>query len=259
MTCLFFVCGLPANAIVMRHDTGYGSYLARESDYPAVFPLLQQNRRKTCIATLIATQWAITAAHCVEQAGLPVSWRAGEVFPVHIAGQQRAVVNVFFHPAWPGLATEDRDVTEVDLALLKLQTVVDHVSPMQLYSGSDEQGQVMTFLGWGYSGIGSTADQFNDGRLRFARNMVVTASSQLRFQFDDPQTEQSQAVSFEGIPGLGDSGGPAILRRGAEQFLAGVAIGEVEQGRGLGLYGATVIYERISRHLDWIYEVIAIN
>ena len=90
MTCLFFVCGLPANAIVMRHDTGYGSYLARETDYPAVFPLLQQNRRKTCIATLVTAQWAITAAHCVEQAGLPLNWRAGDVFPgiAEIAGNR---------------------------------------------------------------------------------------------------------------------------------------------------------------------------
>ena len=259
MVCLFFVCGLPANAIVMRHDTGYGSYLARESDYPAVFPLLQQNRRKTCIATLVAAQWAITAAHCVEQAGLPVSWRAGDVFPVQIAGQPHAVVSVIYHPAWPGQASEMREAAEVDLALLKLQTTVDHVSPMPLYAGHDEQGQVMTFVGWGYSGIGSTAEQFNDGRLRFARNTVIAASSQLRFQFDDPHAEQSLAVPFEGIPGLGDSGGPAILRRDAEEYLAGVAIGEVEQGRGLGLYGATVIYERISLHHDWIQEVVAIH
>jgi hypothetical protein len=99
----------------------------------------------------------------------------------------------------------------------------------------------------------------NDGRLRFARNKVTEALEQLRFVFDTPDGPESLAVAYEGVPGLGDSGGPALVRHNNTWRIAGVAVGELEQASGgvTGLYGATIVYERVSRHLAWIRQVIA--
>jgi hypothetical protein len=117
----------------------------------------------------------------------------------------------------------------------------------------------MTFLGWGYTGIGTTGAAINDGRLRFAHNTVIRADERLRFQFDDPRVKDDQAVEFEGIPGLDDSGGPALLTEGDSMLLAGVAVGELTVGAddaGTGRYGTIVVYERVSEHLNWIDSVI---
>jgi len=76
----------------------------------------------------------------------------------------------------------------------------------------------------------------------------------------DPREPGSQALDLEGVPGLGDSGGPALLETGSAPIIMGIAVGELEQGPSpahQGLYGATQLYERISTHMDWIEQVMS--
>jgi secreted trypsin-like serine protease len=254
---------LPANAIMIRHDTGYSRFLARESDYPAVFPLHASQQQKTCVATLISPRWALTAAHCAQQTPLMSTLQSAGAYAITVAGQQFIVDQLIFHPDWSPSAGRVFNSAQIDLALLRLSTDVTHIDAVPLYAVDNELGQVMTFLGWGYSGIGRTGIAVNDGRLRFARNRVSSAEQQLYFQFNDPSGPGSVAVEFEGIPGLGDSGGPALITMDGEHWLAGIAIGELEKpansqlNQASGRYGATVVYERISQHLTWIRAVMA--
>ena len=89
---------------------------------------------------------------------------------------------------------------------------------------------------------------------------MTEANGRLRFDFVDPRQPQSRAVELEGLPGLGDSGGPALLQTEDGWRIAGVAIGEIAAASApagvQGLYGAVAIYERVSGHLDWIESVI---
>ncbi|MEC8860356.1 MAG: trypsin-like serine protease [Pseudomonadota bacterium] len=255
MATLLCVVSLPANAIMMRHDTGYTRYLASESEYPAIFPLLEDERSKTCVATLIAARWAITAAHCIEQVGMDVKDDTlGH--PVQINKQSHTVTRVHFHPHWPGQARPLISAGEVDLALLYLDSPVAEVAPIPLYQGDAEQGREMSFVGWGYAGFGSSGQRFNDGRLRRAANRVDEAAARLHFYFDDPAGPASTALPLEGIPGLGDSGGPALVLEQGEWQLAGIAVGEIDLGQRWGRYGARVVYERIGQHIDWVRQII---
>jgi hypothetical protein len=259
--CLFaaLLIVLPAHAIVHRHDTGYAGFVARAADYPAVFPLhTQKNGFKICAATLIDKNWAITAAHCAEETPLKNSLFVGAEFEVNIGGQAFLVDRLVVHPSWPGNAGLRFDVRQVDLALIRLARPVVNVEPLSVYAADDESGQVFTFLGWGHSGTGRTGLSVNDGRLRFARNKVDDAREHLLFTFDNPDGPGSVAVAYEGVPGLGDSGGPALVSRENKWSIAGVAVGELEQiaGNATGLYGATVVYERLSRHREWVMRVI---
>lgn len=250
---------IPAHAIVYRHDTGYAGFVASEADYPAVFPLYtQKNGFKICVANLISRNWAITAAHCAEQTPLATSLLSADSFEVTIGGTAFLVDQVVTHPSWPGNPGSLFDEAQVDLALIRLAASVDDVEPLSLYDAEDELSQVFTFLGWGHSGTGRTGLSANDGRLRFARNQVADAEKQLLFVFDSPDGPASLAVAYEGIPGLGDSGGPALVRRNDRWSIAGVAVGELEQiaGNPTGLYGATVVYERLSLHREWVMQVI---
>jgi secreted trypsin-like serine protease len=249
-----------AHAIIIRHDTGYTRYVARESMFPSVFWLEQRSMRKVCVATLIDAQWALTAAHCVEETDLRAHIaRAGE-YAVQIAGLLSGIDKVVMHPNYAFRYDQGHADEEVDLALLRLSEPLSMPVPMPLYREQDELDRVATLLGWGYFGVGTTGIQSDDGRFRMAQNRVSEAQGRLRFNFDDPRLPQSRAVDLEGIPGLGDSGGPALLQTTDGWQIAGVAIGEIAAESApvgvQGLYGAVGVYERVSGHLGWIESVI---
>lgn len=249
---------MPADAIVIRHDTGYTRYIASEADYPGVFPLSQQGRRKVCVATLVAPQWALTAAHCLAETPIQSTLAAGDVYAVEINRQSHGIDAVYQHPGWPGVASARLQPQQTDLALLHLTTPASASAVIGLYRGDRELAQTMTFLGWGFTGIGTTGTAVADGRLRFAHNTVVSAAERLRFDFDDPRSKAAQALEFEGIPGLDDSGGPALISDHGDLQLAGIAVGELSHDTDrAGRYGAVVVYERVSRHLDWIDAVVS--
>lgn len=249
-----------AHAIVIRHDTGYARYVASESMFPSVFWLEQRSNRKICVATLIDAQWAITAAHCVEETDLRAHIaRAGE-YVVQIAGIMSGIDAVVMHPNYAFRYEQGHANEEVDLALLHFSEPLTMPVPMSLYREQDELDRVATLLGWGFFGVGTTGIQSDDGRFRKANNRVTEANGRLRFDFDDPRESQSLAVELEGLPGLGDSGGPALLQTADGWRIAGVAIGEIAAKSApagvQGLYGAVGVYERVSGHLDWIESVI---
>lgn len=248
------------HAIVIRHDTGYSQYVASESMFPSVFWLEQRSMRKVCVATLIDAQWALTAAHCVEETDLRAHIaRAGE-YAVQIAGVMSGIDAVVMHPNYAFRYEQDHLSEEVDLALLHLSEPLTMPVPMPLYRERDELDRVATLLGWGYFGVGTTGIQSDDGRFRMAHNRVSEVHDRLRFDFDDPRLPGSRAVDLEGLPGLGDSGGPALLQTADGWRIAGVAIGEIAAASAplgvQGLYGAVGIYERVSGHLAWIESVI---
>lgn len=248
---------MPADAIVIRHDTGYTRYIASEADYPGVFPLSQQGARKVCVATLVAPQWALTAAHCVAETPILTTLAEGGHYTVAINRRAHNIDAVHQHPGWPGGSSTRLQPQQTDLALLHLATPASASAVIELYRGDQEQAKTMTFLGWGFTGIGTTGTAVTDGRLRFAHNTVVSAAERLRFEFDDPRNNAAQSLEFEGIPGLGDSGGPALIRENGALQLAGIAVGELANNAdSAGRYGAVVVYERVSRHLDWIESLV---
>lgn len=247
-----------AEAILIRHDTGYTHYHASELDYPQVFYIERRQRRRICVATLIAPGWALTAAHCTHETALLEHLQQRGPYEVRIAGQQANISAVHFHPSYtlpsPGLL-------DVDLALLQLGEPLLHPPPLPLYRDIDELGQQVTILGWGFHGLGRGGHYIDDGRFRQAHNTIVEAAARLRFVFDDPRQPGHQALRLEGAPGLGDSGGPALILRDGQRLVAGVAVGEVQRAdkpvSRQGLYGAEFVYERLSLHQDWVDAVVS--
>lgn len=244
----------PSQAIIIRHDMADSRYLVDELDFPQLFYLHTRYNNKVCMATLIGEQWAITAGHCSVETPLGEVVNAGQVYPVSLLGQDYSVTQLVLHPGFQN----PQQSRAVDLALIKLDRPVSGVRPLALYRDADELDRILSIIGWGFTGIGTHGRSSNDGKLRRAQNRVEKAGQWLEFLFDDPRTGNNRALQLEGVPGLGDSGGPAVLETSAGLILLGVALGEIDNPDfpEQGLYGAVSLYERVSTHYEWIQQVI---
>jgi secreted trypsin-like serine protease len=244
------------DAIVIRHDTADTRYRAQEADFPQVFSLHTRFNNKVCMATLISPRWALTAAHCLDQTPILETVGRQERYEVRLAERPYRIVEVRVHPDYLPY-----ELAGTDLALVKLDRDA-HVEPLALYRDNNELDQVVSFVGWGYTGQGTVGRRRNDGRFRRAENTVFEAEQWLKFRFDDPREASPKARLLEGIPGLGDSGGPALFDTEAGRVIMGVARGELQHPETpdlQGVYGSIEIYERVSRHLDWIDNEISQN
>lgn len=253
LLCTTFVA--PSFAIIIRHDVGPARYEVRESSYPSVFFLEEQGNRKVCAATVIHQQWALTAAHCVEQTLLGNTLANGRDFAVLVGGQDREIDAVNIHPEF-----DLENAADVDLALLRFKQASTTPRAMPLHLQELAPDSIVTLLGWGYFGLGTTGRQYNDGSLRLARNRITDVDRRFKIRFDDPRDRASQALPLEGVPSLGDSGGPALLENEDGLFLIGITVGEVTVNgfseETQGEYGAIAIYEIVALQLDWIETVI---
>ena len=76
----------------------------------------------------------------------------------------------------------------------------------------------------------------------------------------DPRQLASAVLELEGMPSLGDSGGPALVQGQGGWLLAGIAVGEIMDENFTeetqGSYGSIAVYERVSSHLEWIRRTI---
>lgn len=104
-----------------------------------------------------------------------------------------------------------------------------HVSPVELYSGDDEVGQMVTFVGRGGTGTGLTGPQVADGRKRGATNRVESADEATELEgytrvsthrewiesivsgrSVDGEVDMGASSTSESAPGAGSGGGTLV-------------------------------------------------
>ena len=263
-----------SSAMIIRHDTDSKQYLVNEKDHPAIFPVQITGNMKECVATLISPTWAITAAHCTMLINLDNKSRP---HTVQIAQQGYQIKNVIIHPDFGEMKVKRNaagqiiDVSmklkdnSIDVALLELSKPVTHVKPIPLYQTSDEVQQNILMLGWGDFARGDKGTMreqpVNDGQFRRAYNQVDGIEGDyLTFLFDHPSSDK--ALALEGVNGPGDSGGPALIRKNGENFLAGISShgsypDDMEAPEAEGQYGWREYYVRVSSFKNWINDSIS--
>jgi hypothetical protein len=254
LTCLAAaaLCAVSAEAIVIRHDVPDRAYRARERDWPAVFALyVNKAGHRDCVATLIAPQWAVTAAHCTKDKPLVDEMaRAKPRFRVEIGGRTASIDRVVRHPQSERVQG-GKFQDWVDLALVHLARPVMRVRPVRLHAGAQEEGMVVMLPGWGTTGTGATGLGKPDGLFRLAQNRVGAAQGGWLFwRFDSPETGSS--LPLEGVSGPGDSGGPALIRTRAGLEIVGVSSSQQSGGGPEGVYGVREGYVRVSQFAPWI-------
>lgn len=248
------LAALPVSSVVIRHDVSAEKYLI-EKGHPALVEMRHQGH-----GMLIAPEWVVTAAHVVfyDYKGKTIT----------VGGKEREIEAVIFHEGYAkppkGIFKGYSGPSQAylrgnhDLALIKLKEAVEDVTPIKLYSGSDEVGQRITLQGRGNTGTGITGQIAKSrGVLRQAQNSLSDADSQwLHYQFN----KGADALALEGFQGDGDSGGPAIIHKEGTAYLAGLASwdvydGQIEDFKG-SLYGMEAALVRLSYYQGWIKDVM---
>ncbi len=212
--------------------------------------------------------YILTAAHIYTLPGKPDDYSVrGPDGQVHHADR------LWIHPKWYG----DTDTqTGFDIAILRLPEPLTNAGPQpSLYAGAGEAGQLVTFVGYGSRGIGSTGqqDQYYRGSDKAAAQGIAEqwkpmAARPRRDQdsgnyfgvylpkedgsIPNPYGGESKPASrLVGLLGSGDSGGSVWMPVGSGWTIVGIN----SSGDGSAKYGESSWFSRVSAHKDWISKI----
>lgn len=220
----------PAQSIV-------GGEQAAEGQYPFMASL-QDGDFHFCGGSVVASQWVLTAAHCVEGAKPgDQDVVVGKTTLSSDGGQRVAVSEVHVHPDYDGTH---------DAALLKLAEPVS-VPSIQLASAADDdleaEGVPLTVAGWGTEFFGApvASDNLKRADVKAVADDRCEGMTGNGFAGFDPETEIC-AEELLADSCQGDSGGPLFHEEGGRL----VQVGIVSWGIGCAFPGFPGVYAEVN-------------
>lgn len=210
-----------------------------DGTYPFVVSLQSARSRHYCTGSLVAPDWVLTAAHCVDDAITSDHVLVGQTSLGAGNGQRIGIVEVHVLPAY--------DVTSKgDVALVRLATPAKGIEPVQLVDAGDTRfevrGEPLTVAGWGVlSEHGASPDRLQEVTVPFITHRVCQALYQGRFSID---ADLELCASQRGKDACqGDSGGPLFVRDANRQWRQ---LGVVSWGVGCARGDSPGIYARLA-------------
>ena len=233
----------------IRDDVPDSDYtgLAANAAYDAVGTFVDTGGYTGC-GILIAPDWVLTAGHVTDIA-------SSGTFTVD--GNSYSADQLVTDPAWTGNVFAGGD-----FGLAHLSTPVTSVTPVMLYTGSAEFGQVATWVGYGFTGTGLTGYQTSLGNQKRAFQNTIdrnfgNPSVLIGSSFENPLTF-ANAQPLEGCVAPGDSGGGVFISIDSQDYLA-VVISFVTATNGTvanSSYGDLSGAGRVSAAIPWIDSVV---
>nr|prf enteropeptidase [Rattus norvegicus] len=238
--------------IVGGSDTQAGAW-------PWVVALYYRDRsgdRLLCGASLVSSDWLVSAAHCVYRRNLdPTRWTA--VLGLHMQSNltspqvvRRVVDRIVINPHY------DKRRKVNDIAMIHLEFKVNYTDYIQPICLPEENqtftpGRMCSIAGWGYNKInGSTVDVLKEADVPLVSNEKCQqqlpeydiTESMLCAGYEEGGTDSCQ----------GDSGGPLMCQENNRWFLVGVTSFGVQ----CALPNHPGVYARVSQFIEWIHSFL---
>ncbi|CAH0475616.1 unnamed protein product [Peronospora belbahrii] len=214
---------------------------ANPSQFPFVVSLRKDKAggKTYCGGTLIASQYVLTAAHCVKTDVATIYASIGSASGSGTSdGQQIKVIRGYRHPKY------NQSAHLYDIGMFKLEKAVEaETIELGAVNGSDNKvGHIATVAGWGLTETGSQS------LLLEKVNVPIISNAECNKQYNNRITEGMLcAGDGEGKDTCsGDSGGPLIANN--------VLIGIVSWGGKCGVNSG--VYTRISYVRDYIIDIV---
>ncbi|XP_067824295.1 transmembrane protease serine 9 isoform X2 [Heptranchias perlo] len=244
-------CGTPltSNRIV-------GGVTAAREEWPWQVSLHISDIGHNCGATVVASTWLISAAHCFAHFQDPMSWEAnlGTIYRnvKNSTIVKRKFKRIIVHPSF------DPITFDYDVALLEMTSPVTFsrtIQPVCLPSHTHifHTGRNCTITGWG--ALSEHIDSFPI--ILQEATVQIFNQSECAKLYRDPVTPRMICAGF--ITGKvdacqGDSGGPMVCEESpGKWFLAGI----VSWGEGCARPNKPGVYTRVTEIQDWALHTMS--